>query len=71
MEYVLTLSTKNYHFEVLEIIEENRFDDWGSIPYVEEISRGEYYIVADSYDVVTIFTDLVDDLGLNYKLSRA
>ena len=52
MEYVLTLSTKNYHFEVLEIIEENRFDDWGSIPYVEEISRGEYYIVADSYDDV-------------------
>jgi|TARA_R100000951_G_scaffold54291_1_gene45684 MinD superfamily P-loop ATPase len=70
MQFELLVNTfdNNNHREIENVIEDHDFDMFGSIPYVEIIKDGDYYILADSYEDVYIFSDILDHLGINYTL---
>ena len=51
---------------VEDIITDHQFDVWGSIPYVESIGNSEFYILVHTYEDSYIFTDILDDFGINY-----
>lgn len=56
--------------EIERIILDHDFDRRGSIPYVEYIGYGEYYLMVDDYEDAYIFTDILDNEGINYSLTE-
>ncbi len=52
------------------IIIDHDFDILGSIPYVESMGNGEYYMAIEHDDEAYIFTDLLDDAGINYSITE-
>ena len=67
MQFLLTVKGTPSDVRVVEdIITDHQFDVRGSIPYVESIGNSEFYILVHTYEDSYIFTDILDDFGINY-----